>query len=139
MPIKTEHAGSPDPVEVDLSDYRWENRILLIFSDSESNESYQEQLKAVEEHQEGIKDRDLIVISVFSKAGSNIEGTEITQESAEELRNDYRDEDEPYTFILIGKDGTVKMRSNEVVPVEELFRRIDSMPMRQREMQNDGA
>jgi hypothetical protein len=35
---------------------------------------------------------------------------------------------------LIGKDGTVKLRSAEPVPVKDIFGLIDSMPMRRQEM-----
>jgi hypothetical protein len=34
----------------------------------------------------------------------------------------------------VGKDGTVKRRSEAPVPLSQVFEQIDSMPMRQREM-----
>jgi hypothetical protein len=39
-----------------------------------------------------------------------------------------------FTYLLIGKDGGVKARAREAVPLDEVFRQIDSMPMRQQEM-----
>lgn len=41
-----------------------------------------------------------------------------------------------FTLILIGKDGSEKLRSDKPVPTQELFKLIDSMPMRQVEMRN---
>lgn len=41
-------------------------------------------------------------------------------------------------FILIGKDGTVKRVWQNIVPMDELFATIDAMPMRQREMREQG-
>lgn len=40
----------------------------------------------------------------------------------------------PFAAVLVGKDGTVKLRSDEPVPAEELFDLVDAMPMRRREM-----
>lgn len=39
-----------------------------------------------------------------------------------------------FTLILMGKDGTEKLRSAKPVPAKELFDLIDAMPMRQAEM-----
>ncbi|QED28004.1 DUF4174 domain-containing protein [Microvenator marinus] len=47
------------------------------------------------------------------------------------------DVSEPFTLILVGKDGTEKLRSHKAVAVEMLFETIDAMPMRIREMKSD--
>jgi hypothetical protein len=39
-----------------------------------------------------------------------------------------------FSIFLIGKDGTVKLRSNDPVATSEIFSLIDAMPMRQEEM-----
>ncbi len=39
-----------------------------------------------------------------------------------------------FTLVLLGKDGTEKLRSTEPVPLRELFGLIDGMPMRQAEL-----
>jgi hypothetical protein len=39
-----------------------------------------------------------------------------------------------FTFILIGKDGGVKLRANEPISKEKLYRTVDDMPMRKSEM-----
>lgn len=36
--------------------------------------------------------------------------------------------------VLVGRDGGVKVRSDEPVPTPDLFARVDAMPMRRREM-----
>jgi len=45
-------------------------------------------------------------------------------------RNDFDD----FAVIPVGKDGTVKLRKDRPVAPKDIFRLIDSMPMRQREM-----
>jgi hypothetical protein len=42
-----------------------------------------------------------------------------------------------FIVLLIGKDGSVKHRTNKLLPVDELFAIIDVMPMRKREMMKD--
>jgi len=39
-----------------------------------------------------------------------------------------------FQVLLIGKDGGVKLRSSGPVSMKDLFGLIDSMPMRQQEM-----
>ena len=46
----------------------------------------------------------------------------------------FKVKEDTFAVFLIGKDGGIKMRKEKVVPMEEIFRLIDSMPMRQAEM-----
>ena len=41
-------------------------------------------------------------------------------------------------ILLVGKDGGVKLRSEEPVSIQRIFDLIDSMPMRRREMREKG-
>jgi hypothetical protein len=43
--------------------------------------------------------------------------------------------DTDFEAILIGIDGTVKLRRKRAIEIEELFELIDSMPMRKEEIQ----
>jgi hypothetical protein len=43
---------------------------------------------------------------------------------------------EAFEIILIGLDGGIKLRKNDIVSREELFSIIDAMPMRRNEMRN---
>ena len=45
--------------------------------------------------------------------------------------------DQSFRILLIGKDGGIKYESNQYVSLIQLFELIDSMPMRQDEMQHD--
>ena len=44
---------------------------------------------------------------------------------------------EEFTVILIGKDGSIKFKGNATL--QNIFNQIDSMPMRQYEMQFDSC
>ena len=121
--------------QVDLKQYQWEKRLILLFAPSAEDQVYREQV-AVLEGSEGLLERDLLTAHLFG-AGSGQLGDEVlSEDEAAALRSEYEVEGE-FTFILIGKDGTEKRRSQEVVQVEDLFTQIDSMPMRQREAREE--
>ena len=130
-----------------LKPYQWQNRLILIFADSAENEDYQTQLESLESYPFELEDRQLEIISVFqdttnaysftldSEANKVEKETRLELESLEtnNLRNYYQVTSD-FTVLLIGKDGGVKRRSNEVLDAWEFFDQIDTMPMRQHEM-----
>lgn len=103
-------------VASDLSPYIWKKRPILIFADNIKDIKFQTQMKILSDNRTGINERDIIVLS--NKAS---------------LRKKYKPQG--FTFILIGKDGGVKLRRNKPVSMRELSLFIDAMPMRQREIQ----
>ena len=124
-----------DPLtDVDLSVLRWQNRVLVIFSGDIESAEYQAQLQLIIDHREGITDRELKVISIFEGDNSNIDGTNLSSSSVNLIKNRFETKKNTFRFILIGKDGAVKLDSPETVSMDVLFNRIDQMPMRRREM-----
>lgn len=124
--------------EIVISDYRWQNRILLIFTPSAENEQYQKQLTELKNKQEGLKDRDMKIFHLLSTGSSFVDDKTIKTNDVRRLYKKYEVNDNVYAVILIGKDGTEKLRKQEVLSTEKLFRVIDAMPMRQQEMKQDG-
>ena len=50
--------------------------------------------------------------------------------------SEWTDPDSGFEILLIGLDGGVKLRQDEVIDTETLFARIDAMPMRRQELEN---
>lgn len=100
-----------------LSDFRWENRVVLVFGDSQNKQLLTKQKEAFDAQKKGLEERDL-------KVFVNPETKEM-----QKLRNKTG-----FEVILIGKDGGVKKRKAELMTTEELFGIIDAMPMRRSEM-----
>ncbi len=123
----------------DLAQYRWQNRLILLFAPSPEDARYQEQATLLEEAGAGLQDRDLIIFHLLggtgylNKAGSADEQN-LTQNEVEALRERFGVGENGFALLLVGKDGTVKRRAEEVVSVDDLFNQIDAMPMRRREM-----
>jgi hypothetical protein len=123
---------------IDLTSYRWKNRLLLVFSPTLSDARFEAFDRNVSKARAEISDRDLIVFKILETGTSRLEDEPLTPETAEELRRRFDVEPGRFTVILIGKDGGVKMVSENRADLEEIFDRIDSMPMRKREMKNKG-
>lgn len=119
-----------------LDQYRWKNRVLLLFADTEESAIYKGQLQEFENEKLGMNDRDLLVIKVLPQKATTPEGKVLGEEVALELRKKYQIHNTGYTVVLIGKDGGQKLNQNNLLSTEKLFGIIDQMPMRRQEMRN---
>ncbi|WP_188459004.1 DUF4174 domain-containing protein [Psychroflexus planctonicus] len=52
-----------------------------------------------------------------------------------ETYQNLRSDDTDFEAILMGLDGSIKLRRNRAIEIDELFDLIDSMPMRKQEIQ----
>ena len=94
-------------------------REILIFGNEEHSSLVQQQLALFDKEVVGMKDRDIII-------------TVIAKENL--LNKKYHIKEGSFTVILLGKDGTEKFRTEEILLPQKLFAIIDAMPMRQAEM-----
>ena len=98
-------------------------RQVLIFYRPSAENVFQQQVKEFDKFNTGVKERDIQVkkylVDTLNKAFAKAHEIDVTQ---------------PYTLILIGRDGGEKFRSSVFVKAEELFAIIDAMPMRRAEM-----
>lgn len=97
--------------------------MLLVFTLSTEDENYLEQKHLLEGAEDGVLERDVVVLFV--------------NDPTDPLRADYRISKD-FTVVLIGKDGTEKERFSKPIEPERLFGLIDQMPMRRREMREQG-
>jgi glutathione peroxidase len=130
-PETTPHPEQPR--EVNLADYAWKNRIAIAFIKSRSDANYADFRREWNGRRAETSDRDLLLFEISEDGESRLEDTIISPASAEKLRNEFEVEPGTTTFVLVGKDGTEKLRKSEA-DLDELFEVIDAMPMRKREM-----
>jgi hypothetical protein len=121
----------------DLDDFRWKNRIVLLFGSPEGKSLFTRQIEELKLDPEGLVERDLIIFLVAREQVTNLLSDESTSLSAERLRKKYSQADKKFQFILIGKDGGKKLDRSEFVPSDYLYAVIDAMPMRRQEMRRD--
>ena len=80
-------------------------------------------------------ERDLLIVEIFEEGESRAGGRVLSKEAAEALRGRFAPQRGAFQAILIGKDGLVKLKSEQPVATRDLFGLIDSMPMRRQEME----
>lgn len=119
--------------QIDLDKYRWKNRLVLIFAPSSEDSSYLKQRSEFEGKADELEDRNIIVIELLKVGRSMMAELPLTDEQQSFLRKQFEAVND-FIFILIGKDGIVKLRAEQPVLSDNLFAMIDSMPMRKEEM-----
>jgi hypothetical protein len=129
------HTGEKASVaDLDFDSLRWKNRVLVLFSPSESDVSFQLQKQGLASSTEGVLDRELMVLEIIEQGQSRAGNQLLSQKSVQNIRRRLGVQAGPFQVLLIGKDGGVKLRSSEPVSVKDIFGLIDSMPMRRQEM-----
>ncbi|HKK78607.1 MAG TPA: DUF4174 domain-containing protein [Phaeodactylibacter sp.] len=117
-------------------DHLWEDRLLLLFAPGEGHEALQRQLDLLTAQQAEVTDRDLKIYQIYTDGTQHPDGRYLPKAFSNKLYRKYDiNSGDGLVVLLIGKDGTEKLRETAVVLPERIFRLIDSMPMRQREMQ----
>ncbi len=106
-----------------LESLRWQNRVIVIFAAEENDPKLKEQDGIVGSNREGFTERD---IKVFRIVGESAD--------AQSLRQKLDVAGRPFAVVLVGKDGSVKLRKYDPLRAENLFKTIDKMPMRKEEM-----
>ena len=107
---------------IELNQYLWKNRIILTFAEDEDHPDLMKLEAEMKENNCEILNRDLLHFH-FSNDGKT--------------GNHIATNDQSFRILLIGKDGGIKYESNQYVSLIQLFKLIDSMPMRQDEMVHD--
>ena len=115
----------------------WKERVLIVTASSPTNVGYKRQNQLLEKGKKGMKERDLVIYRLYSDHWLGPSGEILTFEEAAAIQAAYQIENDTFSVVLIGKDGGVKLRSEDLVSTRELFQLIDSMPMRQQEMQKE--
>ncbi|NHE56727.1 DUF4174 domain-containing protein [Cyclobacterium plantarum] len=125
-----------DPSPITLEDLQWKHRVLLVFPGSDQNS--EPGLEWTADLEKELLDRDLVYF-LFADTLSGNNDYVFTPTYREKLEKKYRVGSKENTYVLIGKDGGVKLkREQQKIDWNELFKTIDAMPMRIREMRESG-
>lgn len=124
------HNQDPDP----LAKHHWQHRVLLLFAEAPTSSVIQEQLSLLRKQPNELTDRDLVIYQIGVDQGVMPSGKKLSSEDILALRQKYAADQPAFRFILIGKDGGEKWRTDQRATTDELFNRIDRMPMRRAEM-----
>jgi hypothetical protein len=119
-----------------LESYVWKNRIVLVFTNGDTNTNYQAQVDMLVRDIRGIEERDMKIFKISHDNTAEDLLSKKTLRAKNNIREKYNLSDEGFRVLLIGKDGSVKYSDSNPVSKEKLFAIIDAMPMRKAEMRN---
>jgi hypothetical protein len=113
--------------------------VVLVLSESaEPDDTGPAWLSAARARVRDLAERDLIVLVIARDSGAVPEAADLPAPTFRVLRDGYGEETARLggapAFYLVGKDGAIKRAARSAPPLDELFSLIDSMPMRQAEM-----
>lgn len=114
-----------------LEPHRWQDRVILLFADTDQQKEFQEQWQELKLDTAGLQERDLIVYHVFR---DKVRDEKLNIDRSIHLHKRYNLDNISFKFVLIGKDGGVKAEQRTPISRKELFALIDGMPMRRAEI-----
>lgn len=121
-----------------LAEYRWQNRLLLIFAGDSADPDVGKTRMALEASACELADRDMVIGWILERAESRIAAAGIDPTTAEALRSHLGVSGDGFAAVLVGKDGGVKARYDRAPRLGEVFSLIDGMPMRRAEQRQRG-
>ncbi|WP_165747802.1 DUF4174 domain-containing protein [Cellulophaga sp. Z1A5H] len=120
---------SPITMAQDISDFKWKNRVLLLVDTELNSENIKQQIKVFEGLHDAFQERDIIYFIITSKGSYDSDKQLLNLKGLETYyHKDFSG------LILLGKDGGIKLKTPFIVTAKTIISLIDSMPMRQSEM-----
>ncbi len=116
----------------ELDAYRWQSRLVVVAAPSLDDPAMKRQQAEAASDASGWADRQLLLLTIadgtLTGAGPGSAG-----QGGQILRRLGLSQ-ERFSIVLIGLDGTVKMRRERPVTNQALYSLIDAMPMRREEL-----
>ena len=108
--------------DVSLADFKWVNRVVVVFADSPLDPSFRSQMDLLAERPDVLTERDIVVI------------TDTDPDTLSTVRKTLRPRG--FALVVVDKDGTVMLRKPDPWDLRELSHAIDKTPLRQQEIQD---
>ncbi len=129
LPAAAQEAVEPEeelpllsPEGVELNQFLWVSRPIIVFADSPNDPRYIEQMRLLREDPRPLLERDVVVL------------TDTTPQARSNLRLELRPRG--FSLVIISKDGLTRIRKPLPFDVREISRSIDKMPIRQQEIRD---
>ena len=113
-----------DGIDVNLSDFLWVARPIVVFADTPADPRFTEQMELLAERLEPLAERDVVII------------TDPAHDGRSALRQHLRPRG--FAVVVMAKDGTVGLRRPSPRDVREIVRAIANFALRQEEIQRGG-
>lgn len=107
---------------VNLDEFLWLKRPLVIFADTPNDPRFIQQMEFITERLSVLESRDVVII------------TDTDPEDPSDLRLRLRPRG--FMFVLVGKDGVIHLRKPVPWQVREITHTIDRLPERRQELRD---
>lgn len=124
-------AKAEDDVASLLESHLWRDRVVMMMTHDANAPDYVKQMQFLSASQEGVKERDILLYHVVLHSYVKQGGRVLPHIPASRFIDYFDVADHAFTVVVIGKDGTEKLRRHKPLATDELFALIDAMPMRQ--------
>ncbi|PZQ66087.1 MAG: hypothetical protein DI563_24540 [Variovorax paradoxus] len=123
-------AADPNPLQAE----RWKTRPVVVVVPEDDDPLLRKVRAALDRAagREAFRKREMALYTVVGGRGRRNGRPLAARQTAAMLRALGLDARGPAAFVLVGKDGGVKMREGADVELQAVFDEIDRMPMRQR-------
>lgn len=123
-------SGGSDPANPLITD-KWNFRPLILVTPDAQQPAYRHLRQQLDATQDQFEDRDMLLYTIEGDSGTR-HGQPMTPYETQALLDALGvSTDQGVTTILVGKDGGKKVQQQGEVDLQEIYRTIDSMPMRQ--------
>ena len=123
-----------------MTNFKWEYRILIIKELHTGSQEFKDQEEHFRNSNKEFKERKLLLLTIsndkYTVFNFETNSSMISGKLSENMPKTILDNSNNFEVILIGLDGSIKLRQENILLKEDLFRIIDSMPMRISEMGN---
>lgn len=109
-----------------LSRFQWKNRLLVVVAPGRQDDNLVAQRRIFEQSAKGMAERQIVLIEA---AGDD--------ERSRAIRSQLSAGDRTFRVLLVGKDGNTAASSARPFTADELFGKVDAMPMRRDEIRKD--
>ena len=116
-----------------LAQYRWKHRVLVLSALAVTDADLVRVRRDVAATAEAFSERDMVLVTLLDDSPSTAGDVSLTTQEVDCLRSEARIRPGSFGLRLIGKDGGIKRSSDSAISIDELYRQIDAMPMRQSE------
>jgi hypothetical protein len=113
---------------VTLNDLRWKNRVVIFFQGQGQKET-----KDIDSLKSELEERKIVFLAIGDTFTTNSE-YKFSQKFIRSLKEKYALKNSDGNWLLIGLDGGVKLKSEDSLDWDLVFRTVEAMPMRQSEI-----
>lgn len=112
-------------VGLDLDQYHFKKRVLLVFAPAPGDVRYEEQKLYLEDDTAEVEEWKIVVFGIFEDGPSFAEERPLSRSDGARAREAFGVEEGDFALHFLALDGTEVLRSEEPVPLDVL---IDAIP-----------